>query len=319
MPYHRAALPIACFLAVPIGSAFAQQDQPSGGPVQQAASVPAQKEAGGVSFELRTRGSFTFSADIDDTDGEVEIARAGFGASVGFHPWERAQISLGVDEEVSWYLFDNATRIIPTAPGAGDPFELVLSTTFSPRLSVQQDEHWGWFVGGIIQFSGEADVHVDDAATFGGYAGARYSFSENFGLSFGFAAKSRLEDDAIVIPLVGLDWNVNDRVTISTDGTVGSIHVKLDDQWAAVLSGGWELRDYRLDSDSPLPDGVVSDSRVPIGLSFEWKPSANVTLSIGGGAVVWQEFQFRDNDGNDISETNTDPAPFVSLSAHFNF
>jgi hypothetical protein len=319
MPRRSLAPSVACLFALPTAAVFAQQDRPTGGPVQQAASVPAQKETGGVSFELRTRGSFTFSADIDDTDGDVQIARAGFGASIGFRPWEKAQISLGVDEEVSWYLFDNATRILPTAPGSGDPFELVLSTTISPRLSVQHDEHWGWFVGGIIQFSGEADTHVDDAATFGGYAGARYSFSDNFGLSFGFAAKSRLEDDAIVIPLIGLDWNVNDRVTISTEGTTGSIHVKLSDQWGAVLSGGWELRDYRLDSDSPLPDGVVSDSRVPIGLSFEWKPSPNTTLSIGGGAVVWQEFQFRDSDGNKVSETNTDPAPFINFSAVFRF
>jgi hypothetical protein len=315
----RALLLPTCMLLLSAGAAWAQEDRPVGGPVQQAATEASPKEGGGVSVEIRARGSFTFSADIDDTDGDVQIGRAGFGINLGFQPWERARLSLGLDEEVSWYLFDNATGIIPSSPADGDPFELALTTTFSPRLSVQHDQHWAWFVGGIIQVSGEPDADIGDSATYGGFAGARYAFSENFGLSFGFAAKSRLEDDAIVIPLIGLDWKINERVTVATEGTFGFITVKLADEWNAVVSGGWELRDYRLDDDAILPDGVVSDSRVPIGLAFEWKPSPNTTLSIGGGVVVWQEFEFRDNDGDDVSETNTDPAPFIGVSATFRF
>lgn len=320
MPLHRRApLVSTCIALFPLAAASAQEDRPVGGPVQQAATDPGPKEGGGVSIELRARGSFTFSADIDDTDGDVQIGRAGFGVTLGFQPWERARLSLGVDQEVSWYLFDNATPIIPTSPADGDPFELALSTTFSPRLSVQHDERWAWFVGGIIQVAGEPDADIGDSATFGGFAGARYAFSESFGLSFGFAAKTRLEDDAIVIPLIGLDWKINDRVTVATEGTFGTVTVKLADQWSAILSGGWELRDYRLDDDAVLPDGVVSDSRVPIGLAFEWKPSPNTTVSVGGGVVVWQEFEFRDEDGDDVSETNTDPAPFIGVSATFRF
>ena len=35
--------------------------------------------------------------------------------------------------------------------------------------------------------------------------------------------------------------------------------------------------------------------------------------------LLRQAFQFRDNDGNKVSETNTDPAPFISFSAVFRF
>lgn len=296
-------------------SAHAQSSPPVGGPVQQAAKASAE----GVSVQLRGRGTFTFEADVDDTEGSVSVGRAGFGVGISFQPWERARLSLGVDEEVSWYLFDDARGIVPNLPGVGDPFELGLTTTFSPRLSVQHDERWGWFVAGIIEFAGDPDADIGDSGTYGGFAGARYAFSETFGLSFGIGAKTRLEDDTLVIPLIGLDWKVTDQVTISTEGTVGKIAVKLDDQWSVNLTGGWELRDFRMDDDSPVPDGVLSDSRIPIAVSLEWQLSQMCSLTLTGGAVVWQEYEIRNRNGDDINEINTDPAPFVGIAAQFRF
>jgi hypothetical protein len=294
--------------------ASAQSDQPVGGPVQRAATVGA-----GVSVEIRGSGSFTFDADIDDTEGSVSVGRAGFGLGLGFQAWERARISLGIDSEASWYLFDDAFGIVPGVPGEGDPFELGLTTTFSPRLSVQHDEKWSWFVAGIIEFAGDPDADIGDSGTYGVLAGARYSFTETFALTFGIGAKTRLEDDALVIPLIGIDWKVNDRVTVSTQGTVGKISMKLSDQWSAGLSAGWELRDFRLDDDAAVPDGVLSDSRVPIAVSFDWSPTPNTTISLTGGAVVWQEYEFRNDSEDEVGQTNTDPAPFIGLSAQFRF
>lgn len=315
MPLSPRVFLAVAFLPCGLSAAALAQDQPPvGGPVQQAAAA-----SESLTFQLRARGTFAFDADIDDTDGSVSIGRAGVGLGLTFRAWERARLSLGVDEEVSWYLFDDATRIIPALPASSDPFELGLITTFSPRLSVQHNENWSWFVGGIIEFAGDPDADIGDSGTYGGYAGARYAVSETFGLTFGFVAKTRLEEDALAIPLIGIDWKVSDRVTFSTEGTTGKIAAKLSDEWSVSVSGGWELRDYRLDDDGPVPDGVMSDSRIPIAISFEWNPSPNITLALTGGAVVWQEFEFRDEDGDDVSETNTDPAPFIGLSAQFRF
>jgi hypothetical protein len=308
--------PISAVVVLSIAApAMAQDNQPVAGPTQRAATVAGQ----GINIELTGRGSYTFDSGIDDTDGSVSIWRAGFGLGVSFQPFERARLTLGVDEEASWYLFDNATRLIPSLPAEGDPFELGLITTFSPRLSVAHDEHWSWFVGGIVQFAGDPDADVSDSGTYGGLAGARYAFSETFALTFGVVGKSRLEDDFLAFPLLGIDWKINDRVSFSTEGTVGTLRAKLDDAWAASLSIGWELREYRMADDAPVPDGVLGDSRVPIAVSFEWAPSPTLSLAITGGAVVWQEFEFRDSDGEDVTETNTDPAAFISLTGRIRF
>ena len=43
---------------------------------------------------------------------------------------------------------------------------------------MQVSERWSWFVGGILNFSGEPDADVSDSATYGGFGGARYKFSD---------------------------------------------------------------------------------------------------------------------------------------------
>lgn len=310
-PTSRVALAVALAAACP---AFAQDSQPVAGPVQRAATV-----GQGINVELSGRGLYTFGSDIDDTDGSVSIWRAGFGLGLAFQPFERARLTLGIDEEASWYLFDDATRIIPGVPADGDPFELGLITTFSPRLSVMHDEHWSWFVAGIVEFAGDPNADVGDSGTYGGIAGARYAFSESFALTFGIVGKSRLEDDFLAFPIIGIDWKINDRVAFSTEGTVGKLTAALNDEWSASLSAGWELREYRMDDDAPVPDGVMSDSRIPIAVSFDWSPSKAFTLGITGGAVIWQEFEFRDGAGEDVSEVNTDPAAFIGLSGRLRF
>ncbi len=278
--------------------------------------APPAKAERAMTFDLRAGGTYTFPADIDDSPGDVRIARASFGFGVGIPIAERSRLSFDIDEEASWYLFDDAAGLVP---GSTDPFELALSTDLSVRFFSAIDEKWSWFVGGVVNFSGEPDVDIGDAATFGGFGGARYQVNDRLGLSFGLAGRSRLEDDALVIPIIGIDWKVSDRVTLSTEGTGLRIAAELNKEVTVSLTGGWESREYRLRDDGPLPDGVVRDARVPIAVSLDWKPRPNIQISVFAGAVVWQEFQFDDREGDEISETNTDPAPFVGVSGKITF
>lgn len=317
-----AMLPVLLPAVWSASSAVAQNQTPANTPagtppenhtIELAPQKPSERP---ITFQLRGGGEYTFASDIDNTPGDVSIARANFGFGVGIPIGERSRFLLDLDEEVSWYFFESASGLVP---GTTDPFELALSTQFQPMFSSQVDDHWSWFVGGIVNFSGEADADIGDSATYGGFGGARYKFSDTFSLSFGLGAKSRLEDSALVIPLLGVEWKVSDRVTVSSEGTRVKITAQMNKQLAVTLSGGWELREYRLDDDNTLPDGVARDRRVPIGLSLDWKPSDNIQLSFGGGVVVWQEFRFDDRNGNRISETNTDPAAFVGISGKINF
>jgi hypothetical protein len=261
-------------------------------------------------------GSITFQADLKDSPGSVEIWRAGLRADVQGPLGDRARLSVGLLDEASWYLFDKATGL---APGTSDLFESVYLVRITPRIAVQQGEQWGWFVGGIAEFAGEAGVDIGDAGTYGGFAGANYAFDENVSATLGFGAKTRLEHSPLLLPVFGLDWKVNEKTTVSIDQFGGRVATKLRDDLTFAVSGTWELREYRLDKDSALPKGVVRDTRVPIGASLDWQPWKGATVTLFGGAVVWQQFKIDDRNGFRVSEDNTDPAPFVSLSAKFVF
>lgn len=308
----------AAILAVPLSVASAQGDAPAPKPAETRTIELAPEKASGrpITIQLRGSGEHTFSSDIDGTPGDVGVTRAGFGFGIAVPIAERSSLSLDIDEEVSWYFFDNASGLVP---GTTDPFELALSTQIRSRFSSQIDDRWSWFVGGVVSLEGEADADVGDSATYGGFGGARYRFSDSLSVSFGLGARTRLEESTLVIPLIGVEWKVSDRVTVATEGLGARVTARLNDQLAVTLSGKWELREYRLDDTNLLPDGVARDRRVPIGLWLDWKPTDSVKLSVGGGVVVWQEFRFDDRNGDRVSETNTDPAAFLGLSGSISF
>src|SRR5262249_44783307 len=152
------------------------------------------------------------------------------------------------------------------------------------RYAFNQD--WAVVGGGLFEFAGERDVDVEDAVTYGGYVGVRHKFSDNFAATLGLVAKTRLEDTAIFLPLVGVDWNITDKLTLSSSATSVKVTDKLDDHWSFWVSGAWELREYRLEDDGPLPSGVVRDKRIPIKAGIDWSPCPHATISLEAGAVV---------------------------------
>jgi len=324
------ALACACGLAIP---ALAQDSQPT--PPQptepqhapttvlKPAEVPPEKPAEAqegprLSFEIAPRTQYTFRADLDDSPGSVAVWRGGAAFSLSA-PWgDRANFQFTADAEASSYDFNGATGLIA---GTDSPISDAYRIRLIPALAYRCSERWAVLGGGLIEFAGEGGADVGDSTTFGGYVGARYAFSEKFALTFGVQGKSRLEDSAIFLPILGFEWHITDKVTLSTDspGVGLRLAAAIDEHWTFVLSGAWELREYRLEDGSPLPDGVMRDDRAPIGASIEWRPNPHITVALSGGAVVWQRYRFDDQNGDRVSEDNTDPAPFIGISARFDF
>jgi hypothetical protein len=56
-----------------------------------------------------------------------------------------------------------------------------------------------------------------------------------------------------------------------------------------------------------------------VSIGFTWNPKKEISVTLRGGATVWQEFEVDNRGGNQVSEINTKPAPFIGLSADFRF
>ncbi len=326
----RRPITAACMtaaLALTAGAAAARQAEAGAAPPPEPVTAPSrasvvvpsdrdERDSAGWRFEIGAGFGHAFDADIDGA-GSVAVSRAGLEFSFDAPIAERIRIAFEVNSEASFYDFDGAATLLP---GAADPWDDLYSVSFGPTVRVGVDDNWSWFVGADVRFSGEADSDVGESATFGGLAGARYAFSKTFALTFGAFGTSRLEDDPLILPLIGLEWQITDKVRLATRGTGLSITAELSDAFEFSILGAWNSRDYRLEDGRVInPEGVVRDTRVPIGVEVAWSPNPAIRVALEAGVVAWQEFETFDRSGNDIADDNTDPTAYVGLAAVFRF
>ncbi len=273
-------------------------------------------EAGGISFTLEPVGEITFSGDLKRGGGSVSVYRGGVNLGLSTALNEQIRLNLRVESESSSYDFSNATGLIA---GTSKPFNDMYSVRVSPSVAYFIDGEWSVVGAGLFEIAGEGSADVSDSITGGGFALVRYAFSEDFSLALGIAAISRLEDDVFAVPLIGIEWQITPEVKFETRGLGGNLTAKLDDEWSFFLEASYETREYRLADDSPQPEGVARDQRVPIGVGVRYRPAGWLECTLRGGASVWQEYQIDDRNGNEISEVRTKPAPYIGLAVEFRF
>jgi hypothetical protein len=266
-----------------------------------------------LSFQLIGAGDVVFESDLDDSPGSLSTIRAGGGLEVGVPVGERARLTTLFFGEQSWYDFSDATGLVP---GTDDPLDEAYRLVLRPLLSWQVSQDWGVFCGGSLNWGAENGADLSDALTVGGIAGARYRFSDSFSLSFGLGVASQLEDSTEFFPLIGVDWQIDEQTRLSSTGDEGvglRLTHAVSEHWSVLVQGSYESREFRLADDNALSEGAMRDRRVPVAAGVSYSPSQSVTLQLLGGVVAWQELRFDDSGGNEVSEVNADPAPFVRL------
>ncbi len=300
---------------------------PPSAPESAPPSAPPEPESGArtisegqqFSFTLIGAGDLMFKTDLDDSPGELSVWRAGAGLEVGVPIGERARLAMLFFGERSWYDFSNATGLVP---GTDDPLDETYRIVLRPLLSYQIDEQWGVFGAASLSWGAEDGAELGDAFTVAAFAGVRYAFSKDFSMSLGGGAATQLEDSTEFIPIIGVDWQINERTRLSTTGVEG-LGARLThgfaDHWALVVQGSYESRQFRLADDNALSEGAMRDRRLPLGVGITWAPSKTVAVELMGGVVAWEQLRFDDSNGDDVSEVNADPSPFVRVMVRVEF
>lgn len=278
------------------------------------APAPA-SESAPLWFSFAAVETYTFRADLQE-GGNVAIARTGLTLDVSGRAAERLVLALSTELEGSFYSFHDAQSLIPNSAA---PFSDVYSVLWTPSASYRIDDTWGVRVGALLRFAGQPDADVGKSFTGGGFAAASYTVSPDLAFSFGVAGYTRLEQDGIIIPVIGLHWRASDKVDVDVNDTTATITAKLNEGWSLALVGGWEQRDFRLSDSGPLPDGAVKDLLVNVGVRLAWRPSSAIELALEGGGVVYQNYQARDSSGHKVGDVDTDPAPYIALRATISF
>lgn len=280
---------------------------------------PASPELGDLSVSLRLHPRLTFRTDIKGADADALVSHNGATIEFRQRVTERLSYSASLGFEASVYDFDGGEPL----PGVTDPFDDLYSLGGIVTLHYAITREWSVFGAGFLGFAWESGADIEDALLGGGGVGVGWRPSENFHISVGVGVRSRLEDSAVVTPLVNISWQFADDWRLATydlpQGGGFGLTRRLNQEHELTLFGGLEFRQWRLDDDGDLPDAVVRDLRVPVGLAWRWTPNPAFTLELEGGAIVYQEYEFFDDSGDRIADLESDPAPFLGLRIDFLF
>ena len=149
----------------------------------------------------------------------------------------------------------------------------------------------------------------------------RRQVTDRFGFSFGVLAKTRLENGPLIIPLPGFDWTITDRLVLRT-GQGLTLSYQIDEmmRWKGEVSLGYEGREYRLDDEGGLPNGVLADRSIPCTLGVVYNPRPDIHVKLAMGSITWQEYIFKDSEGHSVKTDDPEmPTRYASLEAGVKF
>ncbi len=304
--------------ALAFAAAPALAAEPSATPADQPADNPPPEvtpETAGPTFTASIAGWHAFDADLDTGPGELSLSRLRLDLSAGFDLAERRTLVVGIEAEETWYDFTNATSL----DASGDPFDNATNVDLFARYSAPLNDNTTWFGVATIGFAAESGADFSDSLIYGGALGFSYRQSETFSWGLGVAVRTRLEDDALIIPLPQIRAKLSERWTLASERAGLRLEYAASDALAYGLTAQYDSRTFRLDDGGPIPSGVATDRRVPVAFFARYSPDRNIDLTAQIGASLFTNIELFDANGNDLTDDDADTALFAGLSARIRF
>lgn len=235
---------------------------------------------------------------------------------------ERVGFQIGLLHEYSNYNFDSLSAAIG-GPPIDESFN-VSRTRLTPTLSYALDERVRLFGGPIFEFSLEDGADSGEAVRVGGIGGVVYPVSRELVFTGGLIVIEGLGDDTEFLPVLGVEWQVQDDLSLSVSsngaGVEGRLIKNLTEEVDVSGFVGFSGRDYRLDEDrnGALQDGVLRDDSVILGGEVAWRPTEQTLLALEAG-VAFQTIELETQSRNRVFDEDDGTAPFLGVSFRIEF
>jgi hypothetical protein len=268
-------------------------------------------------------GDHTFSSDFENNNGDASVWRLGSKLEMAFPVMDQSEIGVSFRAERWGFDFNDDSGGGNGLGSTGEPWDeatnLAMLVSFRNRIN----DDWSWTVGGGGEAFFADGAEFSDSLTGDGFAAVTRRVNENLSIGLGVIARTRLEDDAFIAPMLILDWNINEKWRLSTSPGIGRRLVTLSytpvEDWSFAIGAGYEAIDIRLDSDDDDKGGVGRYRRIPVGGDVSWHPSGQFAAGIFAGVHVWQEYTLDDPDGNRLGQQEADPAGFLGGYVRWTF
>lgn len=276
-------------------------------------AVLAAEDSRSLNVTLIPRLRYQFDTGLDAANGDFRVFRGGVGAKADWKATDRMTLSFGLGYEYSNYDFSRPNAFIA---GAASPFEDIHILDLGLTAYVGIDEQWSWFAGVNGRVAGESGVDVDDAGTIGGVGGLVWDLGDDRSIAFGLNVMSQIEDDALILPIINVNWKLDERWRFASSGAMGEFIATIDGQNEIAFGAAWENRRFRLDDSAPQLAAVIEDTSFPLFVRFAHRPDDSITINLIGGVVVWQEFEVSNRNGLATRDFDADPSAFLGLSVN---
>ena len=264
-----------------------------------------QMEQPSVEHIIQVNPGFTYTGEADFNNsslGNVSVWRFDVPAHYTIKT-EPGDLRLGAFYEYSEYDLSNLA-------GTQDFNTLAFDTLWKGMVN----DEWGYFLYGAVSLSAAKSTELESGLTGIGGGGVRYVWSKNLSLGLGAAAATHMEEDPSVLPIIALNWQINDRWNLKTlNGATISYDVSGDKTFLLDLGANYQRREYRLENSVSLYDKTFT---VEVGATYQFSP--NLGIRMFAGVAAGRQFQIRQNDQK-ITEQDVDAAPIIGVRALFTF
>ncbi|PWR03508.1 hypothetical protein DKT77_06535 [Meridianimarinicoccus roseus] len=167
-----------------------------------------------------------------------------------------------------------------------------------------------------LRESAENGAELSDGRTYGGFAAVFWRLSDSFTIGPGIGVFSRLERDRQIFPFLAIDWDITDRINLSTGQGVGatqgpglSLSYAVTDALRVGVAGRIESAEFRLNDTGTAPGGVGAHDAFPLVATIGWQPNPGLSASAFAGMEYGGELTVRDAQGGLVSRRDYDSAP----------
>lgn len=267
----------------------------------------------GHTYEISANYEYGFDADLDG-GGKFDINRFSISGDYKKDLNRKLNFTLDTSYNLTDYNFSGENGL------AGlNPWNKIHRAVVGFRLNYQISRKWGIGAGPFVRFSGESGADFGDSLTYGGTVGFLYTPNRNFFAGAGVFVSSRIEDNVLVVPGLLFNWQVNEKLRLSSLltgvrtelGPRVQLAYDIGNGFSTGFSVGYEFQRFRLDDDGVAIDGVGDIKVLPVWGSLYYDINRMLRLAFYSGVGFLGEIELEDNDGNRIIKDDFDPLVFV--------
>ena len=233
-------------------------------------------------------------------------------------------VALAASYQLHSYEFNGG----PAGSFAGlKPWDDVHTGNLGAFIGWKITDKWNLFALPSVRSTGESGANFSDTLTGGALLGASYKFSDTLTIGPGVGYVGQLEDSASVFPILVIDWQFCENLSLTTGPIVGAslgpglaIKWQIKDDLRFTFGARSERRRFRLDdSISNGEQGIGEDNSIPVFGILTWQATDHIQTSFIAGVGLASDFLLDDSNGNRLARKDYDPSPFIGINLGYNF